>query len=64
MTVARKKIVDDQAARFYHCTNRRVRQTFLCGIDQLTGKEFSHRKDWLESRMIELTKYFQLIFML
>lgn len=58
MTIARKQIVDDQTAGFYHCTNRCVRRTFLCGIDKLTGKDFSHRKDWLENRMLELTTIF------
>ncbi len=60
MTIARKQIVDNQTAGFYHCTNRCVRRTFLCGIDKLTGKDFSHRKDWLEDRMNELTNIFSI----
>ena len=58
MTIARRTIVDHETPGFYHCTNRCVRRTFLCGIDELTGKDFSHRKDWIESRMIELCDIF------
>jgi len=36
--IARKDIVDNQTSGFYHCTNRYVHRTFLCGIDELTGQ--------------------------
>ena len=58
MTIARKSVVDYQTAGFYHCTNRCVRRTFLCGFDKFTNKDYSHRKDWLEKRMIELCNIF------
>jgi len=58
MTIARRDIVDNETAGFYHCTNRCVRRTFLCGIDELTGKDYSHRKDWLEQRMLSLCDIF------
>ena len=35
-------------------TGQALRRTFLCGIDQLTGNDYSHRKGWLEERMLEL----------
>jgi len=60
MTIARKNIVDSQTPGFYHCTNRCVRRTFLCGIDELTGNNYSHRKDWLQARMFELCQLFSL----
>ena len=58
MTIARSNIVDNQIPGFYHCTNRCVRRTFLCGFDEFTNKDYSHRKDWLEKRMIELCDIF------
>ncbi len=58
MAIARKNIVDEEAPGFYHCTNRCVRRTFLCGLDKLTGIDYSHRKDWLEKRIFELCKLF------
>jgi len=58
MTIARKNIVDSETPSFYHCTNRCVRRTFLCGVDEFSGNDFSHRKDWLEKRMLELCELF------
>ena len=58
MTIARRNIVDRETPGFYHCTNRCVRRTFLCGIDALTGQDYSHRKTWIEHRMIELCELF------
>ena len=60
MTVARKQLVDRKTPGFYHCTNRCVRRTFLCGIDEETGIDYSHRKEWLEKRMFELCDIFSI----
>lgn len=58
MTIARKHIVDQQSPGFYHCTNRCVRRTFLCGLDEATGFDYSHRKVWIEKRIFELSEIF------
>ncbi|MCW8876803.1 MAG: transposase [Kangiellaceae bacterium] len=58
MATPRKHIVDQENFGFYHVTNRCVRRTFLCGVDEVTGTDFSHRKDWLERRMFELCETF------
>ena len=60
MTIARKNIVDNETAGFYHCTNRCVRKSFLCGFDEFSKKDYSHRKDWLEKRIIELCDIFSI----
>ena len=58
MAVARRSIIDKETPGFYHCMNRCVRRTFLCGIDKVTGKDYNHRKDWLEQRMVSLCDIF------
>ncbi|MDG1226181.1 MAG: transposase, partial [Burkholderiales bacterium] len=58
MAIARRNLVDSETPGFYHCTNRCVRRAFLCGTDERTGHDYSHRKDWLENRMIELCAIF------
>lgn len=58
MPIARRNLVDSETPGFYHCTNRCVRRTFLCGIDEETGKDYTYRKDWLEKRMLELCNIF------
>ena len=38
-----------------HVMNRVVRRCFLMGIDEFTGKNYDHRKTWIER---EQTKVF------
>ncbi len=47
----RKDIVDPTEPGFYHCYSRCVRRAFLCGDDSYTGKNYDHRKDWIETRL-------------
>ena len=51
---ARSQIVIEDQVGVYHCIARCVRRAFLCGVDPYTGKDFSHRKEWIVDRMREL----------
>ena len=55
---ARGQIVIEDQVGVYHCIARCVRRAFLCGIDPYTGKDFSHRKEWILDRMRELAGLF------
>jgi hypothetical protein len=37
-----------------------VRRTFLCGVDELTGRDFSDRRQWIQARIFELSKIFSI----
>ena len=58
MTQARRQLVNPAHAGTYHCINRCVRRSWLCGEDELTKKSFEHRKPWVEKRILELGTIF------
>ncbi|MCL1064857.1 transposase [Shewanella benthica] len=43
---------------FYHTTSRCVRKAWLTGVDKDTGHSYEHRREWVESRLIELAGAF------
>jgi hypothetical protein len=51
-------VFDPTEVSVFHCINRCVRRCFLCGHDPLTGKNYEHRKQWLEDRLRELAGLF------
>lgn len=51
MTSARKDIMHPDKIETFHVYNRCVRGGFLLGNDDVTGKDYSHRKNWIPERL-------------
>ncbi|MEZ8188307.1 transposase [Shewanella sp. 5S214] len=58
MARPRQTIVSLDDTPYYHCCSRVVRKAFLCGIDHSTGENFEHRREWVDSRILELATIF------
>ena len=53
---ARVEIFAADEIAIVHVMNRTVRRCFLLGNDPLTGKNFDHRKDWMETELERLAQ--------
>jgi putative transposase len=58
MATPRSDVFLKDRAAWYHCTSRCVRRGFHMGQDRATGRDFSHRKQWLEARLRQLSQVF------
>ncbi|NBD96246.1 MAG: transposase [Gammaproteobacteria bacterium] len=58
MAYPRSQLVSDEEPGFFHCVSRCVRRAFLCGCDHFTGKDFEHRRQWIEERIYKLADSF------
>jgi REP element-mobilizing transposase RayT len=58
MALARSSYVKDGQEGVYHCFCRCVRRAFLCGVDPVSQRDYSHRKAWLVDRLRQLSTVF------
>jgi len=54
----RRTLISIEDTPFYHCCSRVVRRAFLCGDDKYTGKNYDHRRGWVETQILKLTEVF------
>ncbi len=60
MPTARSEQINLDATPYYHVMNRCVRRSWLCGYDELTQTDYSHRKKWLINRLKYLADVFSI----
>ena len=58
MTLPRKSLVSLSDTPFYHCVSRCVRRAFLCGTNHYSGKNYEHRRKWLEAKLLTTADVF------
>ena len=58
MATPRSLLIDPVHPMAYHLVSRCVRRSWLCGLDPLTGIDYSHRKENLERRIVHLALAF------
>jgi REP element-mobilizing transposase RayT len=51
-------LIEPAEVGVYHCVQRAVRRAWLCGQDPVTGKNFDHRKVWIQDRLAFLAGQF------
>ncbi len=49
--IRRRFLIDPAEVGVYHCINRCVRRSFLCGSDPASGKNYEHRRQWMQDRI-------------
>jgi len=58
VTRARNQQISLDDTSYYHCISRCVRRAYLCGDDPVSGRNFDHRKQWLVTRIKQLSAKF------
>ncbi|ABE54894.1 protein of unknown function DUF1568 [Shewanella denitrificans OS217] len=54
----RRSQVSVEDTPMYHCCSRVVRRAYLCGDDKFSGKNYDHRRGWVEAQLLKLTEVF------
>jgi REP element-mobilizing transposase RayT len=54
----RRTQVSIEDTPWYHCCSRVTRRAFLFGNDELTGRNYDYRRDWVESQLLKLGDIF------
>ena len=60
MPKARHTQIALESTPYYHCVSRCVRRAFLCGLDQVSGRDYEHRRGWIEEELLRLAEIFAL----
>lgn len=55
---ARNTSINPAQIQIVHVWNRCVRRAFLCGLDQYTGRNYEHRRNWARTRLEHLSSLF------
>ena len=58
MPTPRNQLVSLIDTPWYHVVSGCVRRSWLCGVDPYNGIDYSHRRDWVVTRMEQLVKVF------
>ena len=45
---------------YVHVVSRVVRRSFLCGKDEFSGRDYNHRRQWIEDEILRLSGVFAL----
>ncbi|MEY3176262.1 MAG: hypothetical protein RLZZ436_4176 [Planctomycetota bacterium] len=56
--VNRREIFSETDIQAFHLISRCVRRNHLCGQDRRSGRDYSHRREWIRSRLEELAGIF------
>ena len=60
MPTPRAQLISLQDTPWYHVVSRCVRRAFLCGVDAYSGRDYEHRRPWVENRVLKVARVFSI----